>query len=116
MVAIALSPSTFLAYTTSTAVEALKDPVALRQVLRRQRERAFRAKLTTLGRMCDVFDRASSGELAVGPADQRPSLRQMLDDGPTPTALYNLQTIFDFADTDGCGTLCRAEAATQPSR
>jgi len=109
-IAIALSPTTFLAYNIATAVEALKDPDALRRVLRRQRERAFQAKLTTLARMCDVFDRASNGELSVGSVEQRRSLRDMLEDG-TPSAIYNLQTVFDFADQDGGGTLCRAEVA-----
>ena len=44
-VAIALSPSTFLAYNWATAVEQLKDQKAMRYVLQTQRERAFQARL-----------------------------------------------------------------------
>ena len=61
--AILLATPTFLAYNWVTAVEQLKDQKAMRRVLQAQRQRAFNTKLTTLLRMCDLFDRAAAGEV-----------------------------------------------------
>ena len=47
-------------------------------------------------------------QLRLGPRAARRSLQQRLNDG-NPSAIYNLQTIFDFADTDTDGVLTRAE-------
>ena len=106
LLAIALSPTTFLMYSWATAVEDLKDNAAVLSVLRSQREQGFRDQLKTLSRLCDCFEL-----LTVNERRAKLTAWETLQEG-SPDTLLNLLTVFDLADADKGGSISRDEVAS----
>lgn len=107
---IILAPSTFMMYNWATSVESLKDLKALRKVLSEQREGAFRSKIRTLFKLCQIFDTVSGqGAAQCCLTDRQPSWEQIRIQG-NPDALLNLLTVFGIVDLDQDGYICPSEA------
>ena len=117
VLAIALSPVTFLMYNWCTAVEGLKDSDALRKVLASQRQRSFATKICTLATLSECFSVCTQGGCFVPetPVAMMPwaALREgaQRDDD-----MLNLLAVFDMADRNRDGWLSYQELGLIASR
>ena len=110
-----LAPPTFMMYNFATSVESYKDLAALRKVLSEQRKAEFKSKIRTLFKLCQIFDTVSGlGAAQCSLADKQPSWQHIRVQG-NPDALLNLLTVFDIADLDKNGYICKSEVSALAS-
>jgi len=113
--AIILAPPTFMMYNFATSVEDYKDLAALRKVMSEQRKTTFKSKIRTLFKLCQIFDTVMGlGAAACCLTDKQPSWKRIRKQG-NPDALLNLLAVFDIADLDKDGFICKSEAAALAS-